>query len=208
MSSGVLKMKNKRVAVIGSAFNPPHLGHKDIIEQIYLDFDEILLIPSYRHAFGKKMVAFKHRLFMTSMMGQAFHNECYLAYQHSTPILTSDIEREIGQTQTGPVYTFNVLETLEAKYQKAGINAQLTFVVGPDNASHETWSKFFRGDEIMKRWNLRSVSERISVHSTEIRALISEYPRPAFLFETRFRQYLDGLIANYIFSNKLYGVHI
>lgn len=203
-----VKMKTKQVAVIGSAFNPPHLGHKDVIEQIYQDFDEILLVPSYRHAFGKQMVAFNHRLYMASMMGQAFHSECYLAYQHSTPILTSDIEREIGKAKAGPVYTYDVLDALETRYSNIGVDAQLTFVVGPDNASHETWSKFYRGEEIIKRWSLRSVSERMPVHSTEIRALISDYPRPAFLFETRFKKYLDGLIAKYIFNNKLYGVHL
>ena len=207
MSSGVLKMINKRIAVIGSAFNPPHLGHKDVIEQIYLDFDEVLLVPSYRHAFAKQMVDFNHRLYMASMMGQAFHNECYLAYQHSTPILTSDIEREIGQTRAGPVYTYDVLEALEARYQTAGVNAQLTFVVGPDNANHETWSKFYKGEEIVNRWRLRSVSERLPVHSTGIRELITDFSRPRFLFEARFKKYLDNLVARYIFDNRLYGVH-
>lgn len=47
---------NRRIAIIGSAFNPPHLGHKDIIEPSYKDYDEILLIPSYRHVFGKNRV--------------------------------------------------------------------------------------------------------------------------------------------------------
>ncbi len=200
-------MKKKRVAVIGSAFNPPHLGHKDVIEQVYQSFDEILLVPSFKHAFGKKMVPFEHRLYMASMMGQFFHNESYIQYGEHTPILTSDIERDIGAQKKGPVYTFDVLEALEKKYQSAGIETELTFIVGPDNASFETWSKFYRGEEILKRWNLRSVSERVVVHSTEIRELISEFPRPSFLFETRFKKYMDGMIANYIYNNKLYGVH-
>ena len=200
-------MKKRHVAVIGSAFNPPHLGHKDVIEQVYQSFDEILLVPSFKHAFGKKMVPFEHRLYMASMMGQCFHNESYIQYGEHTPILTSDIEREIGAQKEGPVYTFDVLEALEKKYQKAGIESELTFIVGPDNASFETWSKFYRGDEILERWKLRSVSERIAVHSTEIRKLISEFPRPSFLFEARFKKYMDGMVANYIYNNRLYGVH-
>ncbi|MCW8877014.1 MAG: adenylyltransferase/cytidyltransferase family protein [Kangiellaceae bacterium] len=201
------KNDRRRVAVIGSAFNPPHLGHKDVIEQIYRDFDEILLVPSYRHAFGKKMVPFEHRLYMASMMGQCFHNENYIHYLSATPILTSDIERRIGDSKPGAVYTYDVLSALEQNYQNAGIESELTFIVGPDNACYETWNKFYRGDEILERWKLRSVSERIPVHSTQIRNLISEFPRPAFLFETRFKKYLDGTVANYIFNNKLYGVY-
>ena len=202
------KSKIKRIAVIGSAFNPPHLGHKDIIEQIYQDYDEILLIPSYRHAFGKKMVPYQDRLFMASMLGEAFHAEKYLNFDANAVIATSAIERDLGADNDRPVYTFDVLNELEMRYKNANIQAELTFIIGPDNASHENWSKFYRGEEIVKRWNLRSVSERVNIHSTLIRELISEYPRPSFLFESRFKKYLDGVVAKYIFNHQLYGVHV
>jgi nicotinate-nucleotide adenylyltransferase len=198
----------KRIAIIGSAFNPPHLGHKDIIEQIYQDFDEILLVPSYRHAFGKNMVPFANRLHMASMLGQSFHSERHLAYKQTATIITSSIERDIGAHSDRPVYTFDLLEALEQRYINAGIHAELTFIIGPDNATHATWSRFYRGDEIRERWKLRTVSERLPVHSSQIRTLIADYPRPAFLFESRFKQYLDGIIANYIFEQRLYGVHL
>jgi nicotinate-nucleotide adenylyltransferase len=198
----------KRIGIIGSAFNPPHLGHKDIIEQIYKDYDEILLIPSYRHAFGKNMVPYQDRLYMASMLGEAFHAEKHLKFEHETAIMTSAIERDLGINNDKPVYTFDVLNELEQRYLNANIQPELTFIIGPDNATHETWNKFYRGEEIVKRWNLRAVSERIPVHSTLIRELISDYPRPGFLFETRFKQYLDGMIAKYIFNHRLYGVHV
>ncbi|TQV72237.1 nicotinate-nicotinamide nucleotide adenylyltransferase [Aliikangiella marina] len=200
-------MISKRVGIIGSAFNPPHLGHKDIIEQVYRDYDEILLVPSYRHAFGKSMVPYQYRLYMASMLGQAFHQEKYLKFTQSTPIATSSIERELGEKNKAPVFTFNLLEALEERYRSADIEPKLTFIIGPDNASFETWRKFYKGDEILKRWNIRPVSERVSVHSTMIRELIAEYPRPGFLFAARFKNYLDDMIAHYIFENKLYGVH-
>jgi nicotinate-nucleotide adenylyltransferase len=203
-----VNMVKKRIGIIGSAFNPPHLGHKDIIEQIYKDYDEILLIPSYRHAFGKNMVPFKDRLYMASMLGQTFHAEKYLNFEHQTAIITSGIERDLGIDNESPVYTFDVLSELEQRYLNANVQPDLTFIVGPDNATHETWAKFYRGEEILKRWNLRTVSERVPVHSTLIRELITEYPRPDFLFESRFKKYLDGMIANYIFNHRLYGVHV
>lgn len=200
-------MKTNKIAIIGSAFNPPHLGHKDIIEQVYQDFDEILLIPSYRHAFGKEMVPYNDRLFMASMLGQSFHSEKHQKYNHTTPIAISAIEREIGLKNNKPVYTFDVLNELEKRYLNANIKPELTFIIGPDNAAHETWSKFYRGEEIMQRWNLRAVSERIPVHSTIIRELIADYRRPEFLFETRLKKYMDSVIAKYIFNHRLYGAH-
>ena len=199
--------KTKKIGILGSAFNPPHLGHKDIIEQIHQDYDEILLVPSYRHAFGKNMVPYNDRLYMTSMLGQTFHAEKHKRFKHHAKIATSPIERELGQGSNTPVYTYDVLTELEKRYKIAGIKSDLTFIVDPDNATHETWSKFYKGDEILRRWNLRSVSERIPIHSSIIRELISEYKRPEFLFETRLKNYLDGVIAKYIFNQRLYGVH-
>ena len=200
-------MKTKRIAIIGSAFNPPHLGHKDVIEQIYQDYDEILLVPSYRHAFGKEMVAYNDRLCMASMLGQVFHAESFMNYKQIAQIATSAIERDLGANNNNPVYTFDVLNVLEKRYLKANIKAELTFIIGPDNATFETWNKFYKGKEIIERWNLRAVSERLPVHSTMIRELIADFPRPAFLFETRLKQNLDGIIANYIFKQRLYGAH-
>lgn len=201
-------MITKKIAVIGSAFNPPHLGHKDIIEQIYQDFDEILLVPSFRHAFGKEMVPFQHRLYMASMLAQSFHSESFLSFKTNAAVITSSIERDIGSETDQPVYTYDVLNELEARYLNAGIQSELVFIVGPDNATRATWNKFYRGEEIIERWNLQPVSERIPVHSTLIRNLIAEYHRPDFLFESRFKNYMDGIIANYIFNHKLYGTQI
>jgi len=202
-----MSSKTKKIGIIGSAFNPPHLGHKDIIEQVYQDFDEILLVPSYRHPFAKKMVSYKDRLYMASMLGQSFHAESFRRFDSAATIATSSIEREIGIKSSKPVYTYDVLEELEQRYLNANIKPELTFIIGPDNATHDTWSKFYKGDEISQRWNLRSVSERIPVHSSIIRELIADYHRPEFLFETRLKNYLDGVIAKYIFNHRLYGAH-
>ncbi|NVJ60753.1 MAG: adenylyltransferase/cytidyltransferase family protein [Gammaproteobacteria bacterium] len=194
-----------KVGVLGSAFNPPHLGHKDILQQINHEFDEILLVPSFRHAFGKNMVKYEDRLAMASSMAQMF--ECQLKRERKTvtPILVSDVERAIGEGNTQPVYTYDVLQTLEERYQAFGINARLTFILGPDNASFDTWNKFYKAEEIKERWGLRSVSERLKVHSSQIRQLISGYPRPEYLFMSRLTHFLDKPVASYIYQHNLYG---
>ncbi|HIB77351.1 MAG TPA: hypothetical protein EYO58_06995 [Flavobacteriales bacterium] len=42
------------IAVFGSAFNPPHLGHMDVVRQCLSHVDQVLIVPSARHPFGKK----------------------------------------------------------------------------------------------------------------------------------------------------------
>lgn len=50
----------KKIAVFGSAFNPPTLGHKSIIDSLG-HFDLILLVPSIAHAWGKTMLDYELR---------------------------------------------------------------------------------------------------------------------------------------------------
>ncbi len=49
-----------KIAVFGSAFNPPSLGHKSVIESLS-HFDLILLVPSISHAWGKQMLSYEIR---------------------------------------------------------------------------------------------------------------------------------------------------
>ncbi len=199
-------MKTKNIGILGSAFNPPHLGHKDIIQQVYQDFDEILLIPSFFHAFNKKMEPYQDRLCMTSMLAQSFSTENDRTNQQLVPIVASSIEKDLGSHTDSPVYTFDVLNELELRYLNADIKPTLNFIIGPDNATEKTWSKFYRGEEIVERWNLTIVRERILVRSTVIRELIADSD-PEAVIKSTLTKYLDKPIAKYIFDHKLYGAN-
>lgn len=118
-------MKKDQIAVFGSAFNPPHRGHEDVIHQILEHTDKLVLVPSYNHAFGKKMMPFEFRVgLVKGMVAEMGLNE---------NTLVSRIEHDIADThpEDRPVYTFDVLSELEKVYN----TQNLTFVVGPDNAS-------------------------------------------------------------------------
>ena len=49
-----------KIAVFGSAFNPPSLGHKSVIDSLS-HFDLVLLVPSISHAWGKQMLSYEIR---------------------------------------------------------------------------------------------------------------------------------------------------
>jgi nicotinate-nucleotide adenylyltransferase len=199
-------MKTKNIGILGSAFNPPHLGHKDVIQQVSQNFDEILLIPSFNHAFNKKMVSYQDRLCMTSMLAQSFYIETDQTNKQLAPIVTSSIEKELGIHTDSPVYTYDVLNELERRYLNSEIKPTLNFIIGPDNATEKIWSKFYKGEEIVDRWNLTIVSERIPVRSTVIRELIA-HSDPEAIFKSPLMKYLDKPIAQYIFNHQLYGAN-
>ena len=67
----------------------------------------------------------------------------------------------------GAVTTWQVLNHLQSKHP----NAHLTFVIGPDNLLN--FHKFHQSDAILKRWDVLSCAETVSIRSTQIREKLS-----------------------------------
>ena len=40
-------MTKLKIAVFGSAFNPPHMGHADVVTQALAHFDRVILVPNF-----------------------------------------------------------------------------------------------------------------------------------------------------------------
>ncbi|WP_100752667.1 nicotinate-nicotinamide nucleotide adenylyltransferase [Vibrio salilacus] len=146
----------KKIAVFGSAFNPPSLGHKSVIESLS-HFEQVLLLPSISHAWGKQMLDYSIRC----QLVDAFIEDMNLPY-----VMRSDVEECLYQPEQS-VTTFAVLEALEQRHPEA----ELTFVVGPDNLFN--FSQFYRCDEILCRWSLLSCPEKVAIRSTDIRSALS-----------------------------------
>ena len=109
-------MKPTRVALLGGSFNPPHVGH--LLAASYVKatqpVDEVWLVPSFRHPFGKPLVEFEHRV----KMCQAICGEV------SGWLVVCDIERELG----GDGRTVDTLKQLGRTYSQY----QFRLVIGSD----------------------------------------------------------------------------
>tara|TARA_Y100001956_G_C4125260_1_gene189688 strand:+ start:1999 stop:2511 length:513 start_codon:yes stop_codon:yes gene_type:complete len=142
-----------KIAVFGSAFNPPSLGHKSVIESL-AHFDKVLLLPSIAHAWGKEMLDYSVRCELV---------DAFIQDLNMDNVERSDIEEHLylpGESVT----TFAVLQALEERYE----NCELTFVMGPDNLL--SFAKFYKADEILSRWTVMACPEKVKVRSTDIRA--------------------------------------
>lgn len=155
-------MKQRRIGILGSAFNPPTLGHLDVLQQAAEVFDHILLVPSAAHAFAKEMLPFTDRLKMLEAFMASAGVPCGLE------ICTTEADL-YRQNPEKPVYTFDLLEHLEALYPEA----QLGFIRGPDNADPTTWQRFYKAREIEQRWIIFTAEERRPIRSTQVRELLS-----------------------------------
>ena len=141
-----------KIAVFGSAFNPPSLGHKSVIERLG-HFDNVLLVPSISHAWGKSMLPYEIRLEMIA---------AFIADLNLENVELSTVEKEIYIPEQS-VTTFSLLNSL----QKKNPNADITFIIGPDNLMN--FAKFYKSDEIVQRWGVMACPETLPVRSTDIR---------------------------------------
>lgn len=147
----------EKIAVFGSAFNPPSLGHKSVIDSLN-HFDRILLVPSISHAWGKAMLDFDIRCQLI---------EAFIADIGSNKVTLSKLEQDLVVPDKS-VTTYEVLTKVEQIFPSADI----TFVIGPDNLLN--FDKFYKSSEILQRWSIMVCPERIPVRSTEIRQRLSE----------------------------------
>lgn len=153
----------KKIGVLGAAYGPPTLGHACLIEQSLEEFDEIWLIPSFSHGFGKEMFPYEFRCKLTEQFAQDLNDPRIKAHpiEHCTP----------AAQQGKPVYTWDLLYHLDSCLQFQESDDQLGFIIGPDNA--ENWHKFHRSAEIEKFWKVYIGRESREIRSTMVRNAIA-----------------------------------
>jgi len=124
------------IGVLGSAFNPPHLGHLALAQEALwqLDLDEVVLVPTGEapHKRIHDDPGRELRLAMTRLAA---------ADDPRFTVSTLEVERE------GPSYTY---ETLELLADERG-EPDLVFVMGADAAvGFESWREPLRVVELAR----------------------------------------------------------
>lgn len=102
-----------KIAILGGSFDPPHLGHIIIVQQVLelCAIEQVWLLPVFAHSFEKKLAPAFHRLAMTKFL-------------QKDNIQVSDIE--IKQKKVN--YTIETLEILQRKFP----DNKFSFIIGSD----------------------------------------------------------------------------
>jgi len=123
-----MKNANENIGVFGSSFNPPHLGHQAVLQDLLKKglFDEIWLLPVFSHAFAKKLLPYEKRLEMTKLLAESLHSD---------KIKVSTAEKDLNKS---PSYTFDIVSHFINKFP----NHNYTLILGSDvrNDIHK-WHK-------------------------------------------------------------------
>lgn len=187
-----------QIAIIGGTFDPPHIGHYQMILECANKFDKVLVVPNQTPSYKKENIA-------TALQR---YEMCKIMCENLEKVEVLDVE--IAKTDF--TYSVQTINELSNKY----FEAELFLVLGTDNFVHfEKWYMFelilqmctlcvFKrnDDELLKHYEYMKntydakieliENEVFDVSSTEIRGIIDETKMPQNVFE-------------YINQNKIYG---
>jgi nicotinate-nucleotide adenylyltransferase len=142
------------IGVLGSAFNPPHLGHLALAQEALwqLGLDEVILVPTGQ-APHKRISDDPGRELRLAMTRLAAADDSRFS------VSTLEVERE------GPSYTY---ETLELLARDRG-DRELVFVMGADAAvGLESWREPQRVTELARL----AVARRAGISEADVAAVL------------------------------------
>jgi nicotinate-nucleotide adenylyltransferase len=142
------------IGVLGSAFNPPHLGHLALAQEALwqLGLEEVVLMPT-GEAPHKRIAEDPGRELRLTMTRLAAADDARFS------VSTLEVERE------GPSYTYETLELLAR--QRA--DRELVFVMGADAAvGLESWREPRRVTELARL----AVARRAGVSDADVAAVM------------------------------------
>jgi nicotinate-nucleotide adenylyltransferase len=126
------------IALFGGSFNPPHVGHQ--LAGLWLletqAVDELWLVPTFTHVFGKQLADYEHRLAMCELAAAA------LGPRVRVSTAEGELARAPGFVASR---TFDLLVHLEHRHPRV----QFRLAIGADILA-ET-DRWHRWDEVAKR---------------------------------------------------------
>jgi nicotinate-nucleotide adenylyltransferase len=183
-------LKEKRIALYGGSFNPPHYSHFFAAAWALCsgEVDEVWMIPCAEHAFGKALAPFHHRAEMCKLGASALSKRIRV--------------NEIESTLPPPNYTLYTIQHLQALHP----DHRFRLLVGADilNETH-AWHQF---DRVIALAPLLVIG-RIGVAGTEsytiqLPPLSSTTIRQRLGAGEDVSEFLPGPVLDYIQKNGLY----
>lgn len=121
-----------RVAVYGGSFDPPHVAHLLVAAYVLAvgDFERLLVLPVFEHAFGKKLLSFAERVEL-----------CRLCFRELPAVSVLELEADLPR----PNYTERTL----ARIKELHPDYELRLIVGSDVLDDlADWHDFERVKEL------------------------------------------------------------
>jgi len=182
-----------KIAILGGAFNPPHLAHQLIAEQIlqFTETDQVWLTPCYQHTFDKSLASVKDRVAMTKLISNEKISYC---------------NQEIKNKLSGD--TIDLMRILRKKYPQH----QFSFIIGSDNLKNfkkwGSWEKLIKTTPflVFPRPNFQADLKKFALDNPQYQFKIISYPqlKTSNISSTMIRQRIkQGLTINHLLPPKV-----
>lgn len=175
----------QKVAIFGGSFNPPHKAHTQVVQYLLgKGFDEVWIMPAYKHAFNKNLLNFEDRIQM-----------CRLAFSDcGSRVLIKETEKELG----GVSYTYDLMTHLT----KENPGIRFSFVMGSD--CKESLHQWYRYEDLKKIVDFFFIprpgyedSPFMDISSTELRECLKQ--------NQDISDFVDPKVEKYLKEKSLYG---
>ena len=180
-----------RVGIFGGSFNPPHVAHQ-MVGLYVLEtaaVDELWLVPAFRHALGKPLAPFQHRLRMCELAAAALGRRARV----------SDVEGVLG----GDSRTIHTLRRLQGLHPEH----DFSLVIGADLLAEV--SSWLGGDELRRTVPLVVVGRSGTTPEAEAATIaMPEVSSTEVRRRLGARESVEGLVPrtvlDYIYEQGLY----
>lgn len=174
----------RRYTLYGGSFDPVHFGHMSLVERAITLGYKVLMVPAFRHAFGKQSAPFVHRVRMCELALHACH------FEAQARVCT--VEQSLASADGTPVYTYDVL-----CYVRDKLGSAPCLLVGPDIVTE--WERWYRYAEIDRDFGRLCLPMTQAIRSTDIRQRLRAGTPAASLHAL-----LPEPVAAYIAAQGLY----
>lgn len=122
-----------KIAILGGSFDPPHSGHAILAKRLLkaFNFDEVWLMPCYRHPFAKNLAEPSDRFLMAKCL-------------EDKTVRVSDFELR----RKGTSYTIDTLSSLTKIFK----GDQFSLIIGADQV--KTFTKWRNFREILEKFEV------------------------------------------------------
>jgi cytidyltransferase-like protein len=193
-----------KTCIFGGSFDPPTISHLFVINYLANKFDQVIIVPCFKHVFGKNLTEYHHRHRMLSFMIKPWSYMDRYQQEHSldspppdmTEVFISSIEENLG----GESIMARTIEEIRG-YKFVG---DLYFALGEDAYKDlDKWCEVDKLHSLATPYVLRTELFP-NIHSTQIRAMLKK-KEPAPYIPVRESLPYQGIARRAMQEPRKYG---